>query len=169
MRYCHPRTRFYHRYHVVWSTKYRQGFAGPMRDGIRDHHPDLRRTLGPYRERRFGAIISMFLSIPPSYPCLLSCSVLGAAHPLHPRVSRTVTLLGRRLGAWVFSTLSGNVTDDVINRLELQSSSDASGVSRWFALKCRFAFGYHFTDWSTRLRSIVPVVINTNTRATTTQ
>ena len=47
-------TKFYHRFHVVWTTKYRyKVMRGQMRERIREnYHPNMPRTGRAYREGR---------------------------------------------------------------------------------------------------------------------
>ncbi len=61
-------TRFYHRFHVVWVTKYRyKVLQGPMRERIRDIIRQTCDEMGVYIVR--GALardhVHMFLSVPP--------------------------------------------------------------------------------------------------------
>ncbi|PHQ98446.1 MAG: hypothetical protein COB39_08875, partial [Marinosulfonomonas sp.] len=61
-------TRFYHRFHVVWVTKYRyKVLQGPMRDRIREIIRQTCDEMGVHIVRGVLARdhVHMFLSIPP--------------------------------------------------------------------------------------------------------
>ena len=61
-------TRFYHRFHVVWVTKYRYAvLQGPMRERIRQIIRQTRDEMGVHIVRGVLARdhVHMFLSIPP--------------------------------------------------------------------------------------------------------
>ena len=102
-------TRFYHRYHVVWATKYRyKVLHGAMRERIRQIIIQTCEELGVHIVKGVLARdhVHMFLSIPPK----LSLSdvmqrIKGRLIAPHPDgVPRPAqTLLGKALlGAWVF-------------------------------------------------------------------
>ena len=123
-------TRFYHRYHVVWATKYRyKVLQGTMRERIREIIIQTCEELGVHIVKGVLARdhIHMFLSIPPKL------SLSDVMQRIKGRSSRRIQMefpdlrkryWGRRFWArGYFSTTSGNVTDDVINQyLELHSS-----------------------------------------------
>lgn len=107
-------TRFYHRYHVVWSTKYRyKVLQGPMRERIREIIIQTCEELGVHIVKGVLARdhIHMFLSIPPK----LSLSVV--MQRIKGRSSRRIQMefpelrkryWGRRFWArGYFSTTSG--------------------------------------------------------------
>ena len=123
-------TRFYHRYHVVWATKYRyKVLQGAMRERIRVIIIQTCEELGVHIVK--GVLtrdhIHMFLSIPPKL------SLSDVMQRIKGRSSRRIQMefpdlrkryWGRRFWArGYFSTTSGNVTDDVIKQyLELHST-----------------------------------------------
>ena len=123
-------TRFYHRYHVVWATKYRyKVLQGAMRERIREIIIQTCEELGVHIVKGVLACdhVHMFLSIPPKL------SLSDVMQRIKGRSSRRIQMefpdlrkryWGRRFWArGYFSTTSGNVTDDVIRQyLELHSS-----------------------------------------------
>ncbi|GAW37288.1 transposase IS200 like protein [Roseovarius sp. A-2] len=123
-------TRFYHRYHVVWATKYRyKVLHGAMRERIRKIVIQTCDELGVHIVKGVLARdhVHMFLSIPPKL------SLSDVMQRIKGRSSRRIQMefpdlrkryWGRRFWArGYFSTTSGNVTDDVIKQyLELHSS-----------------------------------------------
>lgn len=123
-------TRFYHRYHVVWATKYRyKVLQGAMRERIRVIIIQTCEELGVHIVKGVLARdhIHMFLSIPPKL------SLSDVMQRIKGRSSRRIQMefpdlrkryWGRRFWArGYFSTTSGNVTDDVIKQyLELHST-----------------------------------------------
>ena len=131
-------TRFYHRFHVVWVTKYRyKVLQGPLRERIRDIIRQTCDEMGVHIVRGVlaRAHVHMFLSIPPK---LLLSDVM---HRIKGRLSRRIQMefpelrkryWGRRFWArGCFSTISGNVTDDIILQyLDLHSKRDDTSVSR---------------------------------------
>ena len=132
-------TRFYHRYHVVWATKYRHKvLEGAMRERIREI---IRQACAEMGVRIVKGVldrdhIHMFISVPPQI------ALSKVMQQIKGRSSRRVQMefpelrkryWGRRFWArGYFSTTSGgNVTDDIILQyLELHSKRDATGVSR---------------------------------------
>ena len=122
-------TRFYHRYHVVWATKYRyKVLQGSMRARIREIIIQTCKELGVHIVQGVLARdhVHMFLSIPPKH------SLSNVMQRIKGRSSRRIQMefpelrkryWGRRFWArGYFSTTSGNVTDDVIKQyLELHS------------------------------------------------
>ena len=123
-------TRFYHRYHVLWATKYRyKVLHGAMRERIRKIIIQTCDELGVHIVKGVLARdhVHMFLSIPPKL------SLSDVMQRIKGRSSRRIQMefpdlrkryWGRRFWArGYFSTTSGNVTDDVIKQyLELHSS-----------------------------------------------
>lgn len=122
-------TRFYHRYHVVWATKYRyKVLHGAMRERIRQIIIQTCEELGVHIVKDVLARdhVHMFLSIPPKL------SLSDVMQRIKGRSSRRIQMefpdlrkryWGRRFWARGYcSTTSGNVTDDVIRQyLELHS------------------------------------------------
>jgi len=131
-------TRFYHRYHVVWSTKYRyKVLRGAMRERIWEIIRQAYAEMGVHIVKAVLARdhVHMFLSVPPH----LAISMV--MQKIKGRSSRCIQMefpelrkryWGRRFWArGYFSTAFGNVTDDVILQyLELHSKRDATGVGR---------------------------------------
>ena len=131
-------TRFYHRFHVVWVTKYRyKVLEGAMRERVREIIRQTCAELGVHIVKGVLARdhVHMFLSIPPQ----LALSTV--MQRIKGRSSRRVQIefpelrkryWGRRFWArGYFSTTSGNVTDDIILQyLELHSKRNPTGVSR---------------------------------------
>ena len=131
-------TRFYHRYQVVWVTKYRfKVLEGAMRERLREIIHQTCTELGIHIVRGVLARdhVHMFVSIPPKL------SLAYVMQRIKGRSSRRIQMefpeLRRRYWGqrfWArgyFSTTSGNVTDDtILNYLELHSKNDATGVSR---------------------------------------
>ena len=131
-------TRFYHRYHVVFVTKYRfKVLQGEMRERLRQIIRQTCDEIGVHIVK--GVLgrdhVHMFLSVPPK----LALSYV--MQRIKGRSSRQIQVeypdlrkryWGRRFWArGYFSTTSGNVTDDLILKyLELHSSRDATGASR---------------------------------------
>jgi len=122
--------RFYHRYHVVWATKYRyKVLQGAMRERIREIIIQTCAELGVHIVKGVLARdhVHMFLSVPPKL------SLSDVMQRIKGRSSRRIQMefpdlrkryWGRRFWArGYFSTTCGNVTDDVIRQyLELHSS-----------------------------------------------
>ena len=131
-------TRFYHRYHVVWATKYRHKvLEGAMRERIREIIGQACAAMGVHIVKGVLASdhVHMFISVPPQI------ALSKVMQRIKGRSSRRVQMefpelrkryWGRRFWArGYFSTTSGNVTDDIILQyLELHSKPDATGVSR---------------------------------------
>lgn len=131
MRYsASAHTRFYHRFHVVWVTKYRyKVLRGRMRARIREIIVQACEEMGVHIVKGVLAQdhVHMFLSIPPRL------SLSDVMQRIKGRSSRRIQMefpelrkryWGRRFWArGYFSTTSGNVTDDIIKHyLELHSA-----------------------------------------------
>ena len=131
MRYsASAHTRFYHRFHVVWVTKYRyKVLQGPMRERSREIIMQVCDEMGVHIVKAVLARdhVHMFLSIPPKL------SLSDVMQRIKGRSSRRIQMefselrkryWGRRFWArGYFSTTSGNVTDDIIKQyLELHSA-----------------------------------------------
>ncbi len=139
MTYCTgSHTKFYHRFHVVWITKYRyKVLRGEMRERLREI---IRQTYAEMGVQIIKGVLStdhvhMFVSIPPH----LALSTV--MQRIKGRSSRKIQMKfsglrkkywGRRFWArGYFSTTSGNVTDDIILQyLELHSKREPTGASR---------------------------------------
>ena len=131
-------TRFYHRFHVVWVTKYRyKVLEGALRERLRVIIRQTCEEMGVHIVKGILARdhIHMFLSIPPH----LALSTV--MQRIKGRSSRRIQMefpelrkryWGRRFWArGYFSTTSGNVTDDIILQyLEIHSKRNPTGVSR---------------------------------------
>ena len=131
-------TRFYHRFHVVWVTKYRyKVMHGAMRERLREIIRQTCAEMGVHIVKGCLARdhVHMFLSVPPHL------AISKVMQRIKGRSSRRIQMefpelrkryWGRRFWArGYFSTTSGNVTDDIILQyLELHSKRDATGVSR---------------------------------------
>lgn len=130
-------TRFYHRYHVVCSTKYRyEVLHGAMRERIREIIRQTCAEMGVHIVKGVLARdhVHMFLSVPPQL------AISKVMQRIKGCSSRRIQMefpdlkkryWGQRFWArGYFSTRSGNVTEDVILQyLELHSKRDA----RWSA------------------------------------
>lgn len=116
-------TVFYHRYHLVWITKYRKRvLSGDLRLRIRDIIGQVADDMGI---RIVNGVLSsdhihVFAEIPPHIP--VSDFVKMAKGRSSRKVQQEFPHLrkqywGRHFwGRGYFSTTSGNVTDDVINQ-----------------------------------------------------
>ena len=131
-------TRYYHRFHVVWVTKYRfKVLRGEMRIRLREI---IRQTCEELGVQIVKGVLStdhvhMFVSIPPHL------ALSKAMQRIKGRSSRRIQMeypelrkryWGRRFWArGYFSTTSGNVTDDIILQyLELHSQREPTGIRR---------------------------------------
>ncbi|MBL4870597.1 MAG: IS200/IS605 family transposase [Robiginitomaculum sp.] len=125
---------FYHRYHLVWSTKYRyQVLQGDIRLRIRDI---IRQVCNENGVDIIKGVISkdhvhMFVSVPPKL------SISDFMRKAKGRSSRKIQMefpelkkryWGRHFwGRGYFSTTSGQITDDIILQyLEAHNPTDAS-------------------------------------------
>ena len=114
MAYCTgSHTKFYHRYHIVWVTKYRfKVLHGDMRVRLREI---IRQTCSEMGVRIEKGVLSndpvhMFVSIPPH---LVDAGSRGASRKIQMEFPVRKRYWGRRFWArGYFSTTSGNVTDD---------------------------------------------------------
>ncbi len=120
MTYCTgSHTKFYHRFHIVWITKYRyKVLYGICANGCvkLSGRPVLR--WGRRSSRAFCRQVHMFVLIPPHL------ALYTVMQRIKGRSSRKIQMglpdfkkryWGRRFwGRGYFSTASGNVTDDVI-------------------------------------------------------
>jgi len=125
---------FYHRYHIVWSTKYRyKVLQGDIRLRIRDI---IRQVCNENGVDIIKGVISkdhihMFVSVPPKL------SISDFMRKAKGRSSRKIQMefpelkkryWGRHFwGRGYFSTTSGQITDDIILQyLEAHNPTDAS-------------------------------------------
>ena len=131
-------TTFFHRYHVVWATKYRykvltRDMRGRLRTIIRQVCEELEVDI--VRGVLASDHVHMFISVPPK----LALSTV--MQRIKGRSSRKIQMefpglkkryWGRHFWAvGYFSTTAGNVTVQTVERyLELHSRSDATDVSR---------------------------------------
>jgi len=130
-------TVYYHRFHIVWITKYRyQVLRGALRKRVRDIIRQVCEELGVTIVS--GVLSSdhvhMFVSIPPKL------SVSEVVRRVKGRSSRKIQqefpdVRKRYWGCrfWArgyFCTTSGNVTDDIILRYIESHTDKPTGVSR---------------------------------------
>ncbi|WP_127903375.1 IS200/IS605 family transposase [Solirhodobacter olei] len=131
-------TRFYHRYHVVFCTKYRyKVLDGELRERIREIIRQACAEMGVHIVKGVLARdhVHMFLSVPPnrSISDVMRTIKGRSSHKVQrefPEIRRRYW--GRRFWArGYFSTTSGNVTDDIILQyLELHGQHKPTGASR---------------------------------------
>ena len=130
-------TVFYHRYHIVWITKYRyKVLEGAVRERVREIIRQVCAELGVTIVK--GVLsqdhVHMMVSIPPQR------SVSDVVRRMKGRSSHKVqrefpTLNKRYWGQhfWArgyFCTISGNVTDDIILKYIKQHADKPTDVSR---------------------------------------
>ncbi|MEJ2117907.1 MAG: IS200/IS605 family transposase [Alphaproteobacteria bacterium] len=128
---------FYHRYHIVWATKYRyKVLVGDIRFRAREIIRQACSEMGVMIVKGVLARdhVHMFLSVPPKY------SVSDVIRRLKGRSSRRLqqefpALKKRYWGRhfWArgyFCTTSGNVTDELVLQYLEKHGADATGVSR---------------------------------------
>ena len=130
-------TVFYHRYHIVWITKYRYAvLEGAVRARIREIIRQVCAELGVTIVK--GVLsrdhVHMFVSIPPQLA--VSDVVRRMKGRSSHKVQREFPALKKRYWGrhfWArgyFCTTSGNVTDDVILQYIEQHGGEPTGVSR---------------------------------------
>ncbi len=130
-------TVFYHRYHIVWITKYRYAvLEGAVRARIREIIRQVCDELGVTIVK--GVLsrdhVHMFVSIPPQLA--VSDVVRRMKGRSSHKVQREFPALKKRYWGrhfWArgyFCTTSGNVTDDVILQYIEQHGGKPTGVSR---------------------------------------
>ena len=130
-------TRFYHRFHVVWVTKYRyKVLQGAMRERIREIIRQTCDEMGVHIVRGVLARdhVHMFLSVPPKQ------AISDVMRRIKGRSSRRLQqefpqlkkrYWGRHFWArGYFCTTSGNVTDELVLQYLEQHGGDATDVSR---------------------------------------
>jgi putative transposase len=128
---------FYHRYHIVWATKYRyKVLVGDIRLRARAIIRQACSELGVEIVKGVLAQdhVHMFLSVPPKY------SISDVMRRLKGRSSRRLQqefpILKKRYWGrhfWArgyFCTTSGNVTDELVLQYLERHGSDATGISR---------------------------------------
>ena len=131
-------TTFHHRYHVVWTTKYRyKVLQGDLRVRLREIIRQTCDELGVEIVR--GVLgrdhIHMFISVPPKL------ALATVMQRVKGRSSRKIQMEypGLRKRYWgqrfwargYFSTTSGNITDEIIEKyLEFHSQRDATDLGR---------------------------------------
>ena len=132
---CH--TVFYHRYHVVWATKYRyQVLVGDLRLQVRQiirqvcDELDVQIVKGALSKDH----VHMFIAVPPNR------AISDVMRRIKGRSSRRIqqefpAIRKRYWGChfWArgyFSTTSGNITDDVILQYLENHLTKPTGVSR---------------------------------------
>lgn len=129
-------TVFYHRYHIVWITKYRyKMLKGQLGMLIRDIIRQVCKEMGVKIIKGVisGDHVHMMVSIPPQL------SVSDVVRRMKGRSSYKVQqehpelkkrYWGRHFwGRGYFCTTSGNVTDDIILQY-IQNHSEPTGISR---------------------------------------
>ena len=132
---CH--TVFYHRYHVVWATKYRYDvLRGELRERVREI---IRQTCDELGVNIISGVLSkdhvhMFIDVPPQR------SISDVMRRVKGRSSRKVQqeFPGIRKRYWgrhfwargFFSTTAGNICDDTILQYLSEHLDKPTGVSR---------------------------------------
>ena len=130
-------TVFYHRYHIVWATKYRyKVLEGDLRLRIRNIIRQVCRELGVTIIE--GVLSSdhvhMLISIPPKRS--VSAVVQRMKGRSSHRVQREFPAIGKRYWGrhfWArgfFSTTAGNITEDVIRNYLEEHGAETTGASR---------------------------------------
>ena len=130
-------TVFYHRYHIVWATKYRyKVLEGDLRLRIRDIIRQVCRELGVAIIE--GVLSSdhvhLLISIPPKRS--VSEVVQRMKGRSSHKVQREFPALRKRYWGrhfWArgfFSTTAGNITEDVIRNYLEEHGAETTGASR---------------------------------------
>jgi len=128
---------FYHRYHIVWSTKYRfKVLKGDLRLRVRDI---IRQVCAENGVEIVRGVLSsdhihMFVSVQPKL------AISDLVRKMKGRSSRKIQqefpairkrYWGRRFwGRGYFSTTSGAITQDIVLQYLEQHIADPTGVSR---------------------------------------
>jgi len=128
---------FYHRYHLVWSTKYRfKVLKGRVRLRVRDicrqvcHENDVDILRGVLSSDH----VHMFVSVPPKLA--VSDLVRKMKGRSSHKVQREFPELRRRYwgrrfwGRGYFSTTNGAITEDIVLQYLEQHIADPTGASR---------------------------------------
>lgn len=128
---------FYHRYHLVWSTKYRYKLlTGPLRVRVRDI---CRQVCGENGVETLRGVLScdyvhMFVSVPPKIA--IADLVRRMKGRSSYRVQREFPYIRKRYrgqrfwGGGYFSTTNGAITEDVVLQYLEKHIADPTGVSR---------------------------------------
>ncbi|MBL4556731.1 MAG: IS200/IS605 family transposase [Rhodobacteraceae bacterium] len=128
---------YYHRYHVVWATKYRyKVLTGDIRERARKIIRQSCDELGVTIVKGVLARdhVHMFLSVPPKHAIsdVMRCIKGRSSRRLQqefPELKRRYW--GRHFWArGYFCSTSGNITDDIVLQYLSQHGDDATGVSR---------------------------------------
>ena len=128
---------YYHRYHVVWATKYRYDvLRGELRLRIREIIRQVCRELNV--EIVKGVLstdhVHMFIAVPPKYA--ISQVIQRMKGRSSYRVQQEFPAIRKRYWGrhfWAkgyFSTTSGNITDDVILQYLENHIADPTDASR---------------------------------------
>jgi len=128
---------FYHRYHLVWSTKYRfKVLKGQVRLRVRDicrqvcHENEVDILRGVLSSDH----VHMFVSVPPKLA--ISDLVRKMKGRSSHKVQREFPELRRRYwgrrfwGRGYFSTTNGAITEDIVLQYLEQHIADPTGASR---------------------------------------
>lgn len=132
MTYCTGgHTKFFHRFHIVWITKYRyKVLHGEMRERLRE---TIRRPVLRWARRSSRAFRQRITYASGAFDS--DVAYQGALFAQDPdRISDLRKLYwGKRFWARGYcSTTSGNVTDEVILQyLDLHSKRKPTGIRRW--------------------------------------
>ena len=130
-------TVYYHRFHIVWATKYRYNILeGDLRLRIRDIIRQVCRELGV---AIIDGVLSsdhvhMLVSIPPKRS--VSEVVQRMKGRSSHKVQREFPAIGKRYWGrhfWArgyYSTTAGNITEDVIRRYLEEHAAETTGASR---------------------------------------
>ncbi|MEM9128290.1 MAG: IS200/IS605 family transposase [Pseudomonadota bacterium] len=128
---------FYHRYHIVWSTKYRyKVLSGQVRLRVRDI---LRQVCRESEVDILRGVFSsdhvhMFVSVPPKIA--ISDLVRRMKGRSSHEVQREFPALRRRYwgrrfwGRGYFSTTNGAITEDIVLQYLEHHIADPTGISR---------------------------------------
>jgi len=130
-------TVFYHRYHIVWITKYRyKVLNGAVRERVREIIRQVCREMNVTIVKGVLANdhVHMMVSVPPSLS--VSDVVRRMKGRSSNKIQREFPELKKRYWGrhfWArgyFSTTSGNVTDDIILQYIEQHAHKPTGISR---------------------------------------
>ena len=128
---------FYHRYHIVWSTKYRyQVLTGDIRLRVRDICRQVCREneVDILRGVLSSDHVHMFVSVPPKLA--ISDLVRKMKGRSSFKVQREFPAIRKRYwgcrfwGRGYFSTTNGAITEDIVLQYLEQHISDPTGASR---------------------------------------
>ncbi len=128
---------FYHRYHIVWSTKYRlKVLRGDLRARIRDI---IRQVCAENGVDIIRGVLSsdhvpMFVSVPPKLA--ISDLVRKVKGRSSHKIQREFPAIRKRYwgchfwGRGYFSTTSGTITQDIVLQYLEQHIANPTGASR---------------------------------------